>query len=337
MRANSNKQISANNPLAVLVVGCGNIAGIFDQDRLGSSLPFTHAGAYSSDERFTLVACVDPDDSRRIKFMDFWGVANGFRTIADVLNSDVQFDVVSICSPSDCHEHDLEIALRLKPKLIFCEKPVTTSLKETKRLVDACRDNKILLAVNYSRRFDPDVLILKADMDNGKWGQLRSVAGCYNKGLLNNGSHMIDLLHLLIGGMKIVKVGESIQDFFQNDSTVPVWLEGQKGLPIHIACGHAKDYSIFEIQFVFANGMLIMEDGGLFWRERRVEDSNTFKGYRVLNEGVRRAGKYPGAMKQSVDNIYRAITKGEPLISSGDSALHAQQMCEKIKQMVIAK
>jgi predicted dehydrogenase len=337
MKVNSSKQISVNNPLAVLVVGCGNIAGIFDQDRLGSSLPFTHAGAYSSDERFTLVACVDPDDSRRIKFMDFWGVAYGFRTIADVLNSDVQFDVVSICSPSDCHAHDLEIALRLKPKLIFCEKPVTTSLMETKKLVDACRDNKILLAVNYSRRFDPDVLILKADMYNEKWGELRSVVGYYNKGLLNNGSHMIDLLHLLIGSMKIVKVGESVQDFFQNDLTVPVWLEGPKGVPINIACGYAADYSIFEIQFVFSRGMLTMEDGGLFWRERRVVDSNTFKGYRVLNEGVRRAGKYPSAMKQSVDNIYRAITKGEPLISSGDSALLAQQMCEKIKQMVIAK
>jgi predicted dehydrogenase len=337
MKVNSSKQISANNPLAVLIVGCGNIAGIFDQDKPGSKLPFTHAGAYSSDERFTLVACVDPDDSRRIKFMDFWGVAYGFRTIADVLNSDVQFDVVSICSPSDSHAHDLEIALRIKPKLIFCEKPVTTSLMETKKLVDACRDNKILLAVNYSRRFDPDVLILKADMDNGKWGELRSVVGHYNKGLLNNGSHMIDLLHLLIGGMKIVKVGEPVQDFFQNDSTVPVWLEGPKGVPINIACGHAKDYSIFEIQFVFSRGMLTMEDGGLFWRERRVVDSNTFKGYRVLNEGVRRAGKYANAMKQSVDNIHRAITKGEPLISSGDSALLAQQMCEKIKQMVIAK
>jgi predicted dehydrogenase len=324
-------------PLRVLIVGCGNIAGAFDQDRIKSDFRYTHAGAYSRDERFTLVACVDPDDSSRIKFMDFWGVANGFRAIADALNSDVRFDVVSICSPSDCHEHDLEIALHLKPKLIFCEKPVTTSLIETKRLVDACRDNKILLAVNYSRRFDPDVLILKADMDSGKWGQLRSVIGYYNKGLLNNGSHMIDLLHLLIGAMKIVKVGESVQDFFQNDSTVPVWLEGPKGLPIHIACGHAKDYSIFEIQFVFSKGMLIMEDGGLFWRERRVEDSNTFKGYCVLNEGVRRAGKYPSAMKQSIDNIYRAITKDEPLISSGDSALLAQQMCEKIKQMVIAK
>jgi hypothetical protein len=137
--------------------------------------------------------------------------------------------------------------------------------------------------------------------------------------------------------MKIVKVGEPVQDFFQNDSTVPVWLEGPKGVPINIACGHAKDYSIFEIQFVFSRGMLTMEDGGLFWRERRVVDSNTFKGYRVLNEGVRRAGKYANAMKQSVDNIHRAITKGEPLISSGDSALFAQQMCEKIKQMVIAK
>ena len=122
-----------DKPLAVLVIGCGNIAGVFDQDRIGNDFPYTHAGAYLRDQRFSLVACVEPDDGRRIKFMNFWGVPDGFRTIDDVLNSDFQFDVVSICSQSDCHAHDLEIALRLKPKLIFCEKPVTTSLTETKR------------------------------------------------------------------------------------------------------------------------------------------------------------------------------------------------------------
>ena len=325
-----------SHPLRVLIVGCGNIAGAFDQDRIGSDFPYTHAGAYSRDERFSLVACVEPDDGRRTKFMDFWGVPDGFCTIDDVLNSDFQFDAISICSPSDYHAHDLEIALLLKPKLIFCEKPVATSLMETKRLVDACRDNKILLAVNYSRRFDPDVEILKADMQAGEWGQLRSVVCCYNKGLLNNGSHMIDLLHLIIGGMKIVKVGEPVKDFFKNDLTVPIWLEGPNGLPIYIACGHAEDYSIFEIQFVFSKGMLTMGDGGLFWHERRVIDSDIFKGYQVLNEGIRRAGKYPNAMMQSVDNIYRAITKGEPLMSTGDSALLAQEICEKIRQIAIA-
>lgn len=320
------------NPLRALIVGCGNIAGLFDQGRSQSDLPYTHAGAYTRDGRFSLAVCVEPDDNRRTEYMAAWDVPVGFRAIEEVLDSGYHFDVISICSPTTCHAHDLEIALRLKPKLIFCEKPVTTSLAETERLVEECRKNNILLAVNYSRRFDPDVSKLQTDMQAGRWGQLRSVVGYYNKGILNNGSHMLDLLNFLVGPMDIVKVGKPIQDFFPNDPTVPVWLEGPQGVPVHLVCGHAEDYAIFELQLIFSRGMLTMEEGGMFWRERSVLDSEIFKGYRMLEEGVRRAGEYPRAMRQAVDNIYRAINQGDPLASTGESALAAQHVCEQIKQ-----
>ena len=220
----------------------------------------------------------------------------------------------------------------LKPKLIFCEKPLTTSVVASKRLVAECAKMNILLAVNYTRRWDAEVLKLQADMKAGLWGQLRSVVGYYNKGIANNGSHMLDLLHLLVGPMEIVKVGKPIDDFFADDPTVMVWLKCPHGTPVLLACGHAKDYAIFELQLVFSRGMLTMEEGGLFWRERRVMDSDTFKGYRMLESGVRRAGQYPSAMLKAVDNIYRVIKQGDPLASTGESALAAQCVCEQIKQ-----
>ncbi|MDI1293635.1 MAG: Gfo/Idh/MocA family oxidoreductase [Methylobacter sp.] len=318
--------------LRVLVVGCGNIAGGFDLGRPPGYLPYTHAGAYTRDGRFDLLACVEPDDKRRSKFMAVWDVSAGFRSIEEALDSGNQFDVVSICSPTDCHAHDLETALRMKPKLIFCEKPLTTSAAETQRLVAECAQLKIPLAVNYTRRWDAEVLKLQADMQGGRWGTLRSAVGYYNKGIANNGSHMLDLLHLLVGPMEIVKVGNPSDDFFANDPTLPVWLEGPQGVLVQLACGHAGDYAIFELQLVFSQGTLTMEEGGLFWRERRAVDSETFKGYRTLDAGVRRAGQYPGAMLNAVDNIYHAIKQGDPLASTGESALAAQCVCEQIKQ-----
>jgi len=319
-------------PLQVLIVGCGNIAGGFDQGRPAGYLPYTHAGAYSRDERFRLAACVEPDDNRRSEFMAAWSVSVGFRSIQEALGTCNQFDVISICSPTDCHAHDLEIASRLSPKLIFCEKPLTASVTETKRLIADCAQLNIPLAVNYTRRWDAEVIKLQAEMQSGRWGSLRSAVGYYNKGITNNGSHMLDLLHLLVGTMSIVKVGKPIDDFFADDPTLPVWLEGPQGIPVLLACGHADDYAIFELQLVFSQGTLTMEEGGLFWRERRVQDSETFKGYRTLDAGVRRAGQYSGAMLNAVDNIYRAITHGDPLASTGESALTAQCVCEQIKQ-----
>jgi len=323
-------------PLRVLIVGCGNIAGGFDERCTPGDFPYTHAGAYVQDGRFNITACVEPDDNRRGEFMAAWSVPDGFHTIDALLEfhneESPQFDVISICSPTDCHAYDFEIALSLKPKLIFCEKPVTTSLSETERLIEECSSANILLAVNYTRRWDPDILKLQADMSAGQWGSLRSVVGIYNKGILNNGSHMLDLCQFLIGPMKIIKVGKPVEDHFSDDPTIPVWLEGNQSVPIHLTCANAEDYAVFELQLVFSLGVLTMEEGGMFWNERRVVDSDTFKGYRKLGEIVRRPGEYPKAMLCAVDNIYRAINQNIPIASNGVNSLAVQRACEDVKQ-----
>lgn len=321
------------NPLSVLIVGCGNIAGGFDQVRPFGSLPYTHAGAYKCDGRFHVVACVEPDDHRRNDFMVEWGVTVGFQSIDEVLHSNNRFDVISICSPTTEHAYHLEMALRLHPKLIFCEKPVTTSVLQTEYFVANCREAKIPMVVNYTRRWDPDIAQLTKAIHAGQWGELRTVIGLYNKGILNNGSHMIDLLYLFLGPMKIVKTGAPVNDYFPEDPTIPVWMESENGVLITLAAGNAEDYSVFDLQLVFSKGILSMEDGGMCWRERCVVDSTLFKGYRKLEADRRREGKYSQAMINAVDNIYRSIRYGEPLASTGETALFAQRVCERIRHL----
>ena len=231
-------------PFRVLIVGCGNIAGAFDENRPASDFPYTHAGAFTRDARFVLATCVEPDHKRRKEFMDAWGVPAGFGSIEETLGSSGEHDVISICSPTPQHAHDLEVVLQLKPRLIFCEKPVTQSVAETQRLALECYKANILLAVNHTRRWAADISRLRDDMHAGKWGQLRSIVGFYNKGILNNGSHMLDLLHLLVGHMDIVRVGKPIFDFYPSDPTIPVWLEGPQGVPVHLVSGHAEDFAV---------------------------------------------------------------------------------------------
>ncbi|HHI93318.1 MAG TPA: Gfo/Idh/MocA family oxidoreductase [Gammaproteobacteria bacterium] len=320
-------------PLNVLIIGCGNIAGAFDEHRSLNDLPVTHAGAFYRDERFNIIACVDPDYQRRSVFMNRWDVASGFLSIDEVAGSHDVFDIISICSPTESHIHDLETAIQLSPKVIFCEKPISTSLFDAERLVNKCKESGISLAINYTRRWDPDMLKLKADIQSDRYGQLRSIVGIYNKGILNNGSHMLDLLHMLIGSVEVVKAGSPVDDFFLDDPTIPMWLEGRKKLPIHLVCGHADDYSIFEVKFIFSSGVLTMEEGGMFWREQHVVDSDVFKGYQKLDNGEQKKGKYPYSMVCAVDNIYRSIYEDASLASTGESALAAQRLCEKIKHL----
>jgi predicted dehydrogenase len=75
-----------------------------------------------------------------------------------------QFDVVSICSPSLFHIENIQAALVLQPKLIFCEKPVSMYVVQTQQAVTDCAKQQVLLAVNHSRRWSPEVLQLKQQL-----------------------------------------------------------------------------------------------------------------------------------------------------------------------------
>ena len=323
--------------LNVLIVGCGNIAGGFDENRGNSysTHPYTHAGAMTADGRFNLLACVEPDAARRKAFMEFWSVARGFDDLDAVVHSGLAFDVVSLCSPTASHYSDLQKIIALKPKIIFCEKPVTLTAQETETVVNACQQAGIRLAVNHTRAWDASLSQLKQAVDAGEWGELRSIIGTYNKGVLNNGSHLIDLLYRFVPSMHIIAVGLPVFDYTDDEPTIPALLQSDAGLSIHLVAAHAVDYAIFEVQFIFSQGVLVMEKGGFSWRQRRAVDSPVFKGYRMLDEGRFYSGGYDNAMKRAVDNIYRAITRQEDVLETGYTALKVQKFCELLKRQAL--
>ena len=320
-----------SDALSVLIVGCGNIAGGFDAARAPNAAPFTHAGAFRRHGRYRLSACVDPDEARCREFMRHWGIASGHSSMDDVVESGSRFDVVSVCSPTGCHANDVRAALRLQPRVIFCEKPVAPSATTTAELVQACEEAGVLLAINHTRRWDPEITRIRSELVSGVWGPVRTVVGFYNKGVLNNGSHMIDLLHHLLGPVSVVATETPVWDGLPDDPSVPAVLSGLNGLPIHLACGDASDFALFEVQIVMKGGMLTMEEGGLAWRVRRTIESPHFLGYRTLDAGERYAGGYPSAMLGAVGNIHEAVNGGAELASTGRSALAAQEVCEQIK------
>lgn len=141
-----------------------------------------------------------------------WSVAQGFDTMDQAAAAGGHVDVISICSPTASHHQDVLAAVRMAPRLVFCEKPVTASAARTRELIDRCAEAGVLLAVNYTRRWDPDVARLADELRTGVWGAIRSVAATYNKGVLNNGSHMIDLLHLLLGRLELCHAEPPIHD-----------------------------------------------------------------------------------------------------------------------------
>lgn len=237
--------------------------------------------------------------------------------------------MISICSPTALHAAHLEAAIALKPRLIFAEKPITADLDDTERLVTACDAAGVLLAINHTRRWAPDIVRLKGELASGQWGRVRAANGVYNKGALNNGAHLVDLLHYLLGDLRLVAVGEPLWDHWPADPTVPAILAAGDAV-VTLGVAHAADYALFELAIVAERGVVIMEDGGTQWRVRRAVDSPTFRGYRALDRGDWLSGEYDRAMLAAAAEIHEALTHGRPLSSTGRSAARAQKLCTQI-------
>lgn len=314
-----------------IILGCGNIAGGYDTQTRLEKRPLTHAGAYLAHGGFELIGCLDPDFQKRTDFQQKWGVPVGLSNLAEFNEHNFEVDVVSICSPTDVHPDHLRAALKWNPKLVFCEKPVTGSVTQTEEWVGRYESQGVALAVNHTRRWAADVNALKREFERQEWGKIRSISALYNKGVLNNGSHLFDLLHYLLGPLKVLAVGRERFDFWSGDPSIPSLLETVSGVPVTVNIGSADDYSLFEVQFVTERGLLHMKNGGMSWSKAGVVDSHDFPGYRSLGDDCVQQGHYREAMLVAMDNLYRAMTENADLLSTGRTALQAQRVCGLIR------
>jgi predicted dehydrogenase len=322
----------------VVIVGCGNIGGSFDTDRPSDDWPLSHAGAFTRHEGFQIRACVDPDEGRRTAFAIRWGIGLQAPGIASLSPNLGPVDVVSICSPTNLHHDHVMQAIELQPKVIFCEKPLTFDVASSEVVVEACKTRAIALAVNFSRQWDPSIEAFIQELQKGRWGSIRSIVGHYNKGILNNGSHMVDLLFRLVGDLKLVTTTCSTLDFWDNDPTTAVLLTAKGGtVPVYLSPGNARDFAFFELEVVCEKGVVRMHSGGMSWESREVHPSAKFTGYRTLNRAVNISGRYMETMAGAVDELYNFLVANIPIRSSGESAVKVQTLCTHIQRAALAQ
>ena len=314
-----------------MIIGCGNIAGALDGDQIDSTrAPLTHAKAYRVHDNFDCVACVDSNLGQREKFKKCWSLDHSFSSIDEAVSARVEVDVISICSPTYSHWEHLEQVLSLNPKLVFCEKPMHSDFLGANEIVNAYKRHNVHLMINYSRRFDPSISLFRKSITNGEFGDLRAISGWYNKGLLNNGSHLLDLLIFLFGNLSIKYVGKAVHDFKLPDSSYPLILATNEGIQIALSCGNANDFALVELEFLFSNARVKMLNGGRQWSVESVIDDATFKGYKILGPVKVSEGKYMQVFKNALSNIYDCLSKQAELNSSAEDVLCVTQLYSDI-------
>lgn len=147
-----------------------------------------------------------------------------FTDLKELLTSDLQFDIVSVCTPNGLHaEHTIE-ALRAGNH-VLCEKPMAIHVVDGNKMInEAERMNRRLFIVKQNR-FNPPVAAVKKAIDEGRLGKIYSVQlSCFwnrdkeyyldsewkGTKALDGGtlytqfSHFVDLLFWLFGDIRTV-------------------------------------------------------------------------------------------------------------------------------------
>lgn len=330
---NKNYSDSVKNEVKakVLLLGCGNIAGWFDIDKKTQHKPLTHAGGYVNHGGFQLLACVDTNIDNLNKFSSHWKIPYKSTSLTKLLREVNDFDVVSICTPTDQHENHIIDSLGFSPKIIFCEKPLTADLNSTIRVVNEARKRNTKIIPNFSRHWDPSLSKLIEDFKSGKLGKLRSVVGHYNKGLLNNGSHLVSLLIEAFGSIKPLYRTSGVYDFDTRDPTIGCLLHlTDHNVEAYLNPTNFSDYSILEVDFYFEKKNIKMLRGGMYWQEREITESQDFKGYKTLGRTKTYTGGYIYTIERATHEIYQVFSKGKLPSINEFHALEVQKICNEI-------
>jgi predicted dehydrogenase len=169
---------------------------------LGSAPPYSHASAMAALGNIDIAAICDVRPEARAGFIDSWSdrweSIQAYPDAESMLENPL--DLVSVVTPDHLHGVMIERCLNAGVKMIFSEKPFTTSLEEADRLLDRIDETGATVAVNHTWRWRPDVVEAKALVDSGDLGPLSQIsieAGGPRAMLFRNLSHFLDLaLHV---------------------------------------------------------------------------------------------------------------------------------------------
>jgi predicted dehydrogenase len=169
-------------------IGCGGISRAHADG-------YKHAG--NAQIEFVAGSDIHPEGEKARRLADESGIKL-YADYHDMLHNE-SLDLISICTWPRGHCEATVAAAAHVVKGIMCEKPMAVNLEEADRMIRACDEAGVTLAIGHAHRFSPQAVQARALAQAGEIGTIKMIWGHCSLDLMNNGTHVIDLINYLNG------------------------------------------------------------------------------------------------------------------------------------------
>lgn len=307
-----------------VIVGAGNIGAFFDMPE--SKKILSHAHAVMVHPRVELLGFYDVDEDRSQKAVSIWN-CKSFDSLESALYG---ADVAYCCVPDKCHFDMLKQISEYPLKMVVAEKPIAATVGEALKIKQIYERKKIPIILNYSRRFLPEFKDLRQNIKT--YGKLIEGVGYYGKGIVHNGSHMIDLLsYFFERELKIESTGHAVYDYFDSDPSCNAIIGIGNG-QVHMLSIDCRIATIFELDLFFEKKRVRIIDSGNKIELYSVRESEVYNGYSNYVWEQRIEVDYSNAMLGLINNYCAYMAGKEKILCSVDDGINVLSKCMEIKE-----
>lgn len=117
-----------------------------------------------------VVACVGATVEESRLFAERHAIRHSYGTLEQMI-AESALDVAFVATPDHLHAEAVRRLIEAGVA-VYCEKPLSNDAPSAHELVRLQRTKNVAATVGYSFRFNPAVQALKADLDDGKFGEI---------------------------------------------------------------------------------------------------------------------------------------------------------------------
>ena len=323
--------------IPTVLIGFGNVAQGYSRDsKMARHYPYAcHAQALRDHKAFDWCAVVDSDQSATCVAKNEWGIQKVATSLPGLGSLREKIEIAVLATPPEARMDFISELPALRAILI--EKPLGTTLENSKGFLHECKRRGIMVQVNFWRRADHQLKMLAGGELHELVGAPQKANVVYGNGLLNNGIHMVDLTRMLFGEVKALQLlgdGEPFQEGPIIGDTNPSFaLLFDKELYVTFLPLRFKHYRENGIIIWGENGRLDIMNEGLVLQyfarmnNRAMQDEREV----VTDKPTNIKSTVGGALYQMYENLIGALSNSAQLCSPGDSALRTTEVIEAIK------